>query len=380
MRDVTVSVWNRFHSFPLIDGLTVAGFDVLGLGTTRHRPHCAEYHCCWSSAFLTQAVHRFRAFREPLLQAALDRYEKFAAKHALEARCFWGWSNHHHAAFERAKAASIPLILETGSTHARWAGRILNAEYANQANDHHPVIPAKRMSNMLAEYELADAISVPSSFVARTFVEEGVPPEKLHVNPYGVDINFWQLGFDAPKRKPNGSLIFVYCGQIMIRKGIQYLLQAWRHARLTNSELWVIGDPEPACANLMSDLPRGVKHLGRMSHVKLRELYGHADVYVLPSLEEGLARSILEAMAAGLPIIVTEATGITDIMVDGEDGWVVPARDVASLAVALRCAAEDAELTKRRGASAALRVKPFTWEAYGERGASFFRDFIRDRR
>src|SRR6266478_2893898 len=99
MHDVTVSVWNRFHSFPLINGLTAAGFDVLGLGTTRRPPPSKEYLCCWSSAFLTQASYHLPIFRAALTTTALHRYEKFAANHALEARFFWGWSNHHLEAF-----------------------------------------------------------------------------------------------------------------------------------------------------------------------------------------------------------------------------------------------------------------------------------------
>jgi glycosyltransferase involved in cell wall biosynthesis len=379
MRDVTVSVWNRFWSFHLIDGLILAGFDVLGLGTSRRRPRCAEYHCCWSSALLTQASYQFSPFRERFLEAALDRYEKFATRHALDARCFWGWSNHHRAAMEKAKMAAIPIILETGSTHAGWAERVLSVEYADQSDVDYAVITPKRMANMLAEYELADAICVPSSFVAQTFVQEGIPAKKVYVNPFGVDIDFWQAAVPMKNCKQNRPFVFVYCGQIMKRKGFHYLLQAWREATLTSSELWLVGEPETACQNLMSELPRGVRYLGQKSHEELRELYAAANAYVLPSIEEGLARSILEAMAAGLPIIVTEATGVTDIMVDGEDGWVVPARDVISLAAALRHAAEDTEATKRRGASAALRVKPFTWEAYGERAGAFLKSFLHDR-
>jgi glycosyltransferase involved in cell wall biosynthesis len=379
MRDVTVSVWNRFHSFPLVEGLTLAGFDVLGLGTTRRRPRCREYHCCWSSALLTQASYQFPKFQERLLEAALDRYENFARTRALDARCFWGWSNHHRAAVEEAKNAAIPIIVETGSTHARWAERALSAEYADQSDLDYAVITPRRMANMLAEYELADAICVPSSFVARTFVQEGVPEKKIHVNPFGVDVDFWRHPVPLKNGEQNRAFVFVYCGQIMRRKGFHYLVQAWREARLTNSELWLVGVPETACQGLISELPRGVRYFGRKSHEKLREIYAGADAYILPSLEEGLARSILEAMAAGLPVIVTEATGATDIMVDGEDGWVVRAGDAASLAAAMRHAAEDPESTKRRGISAASRVQPFTWDAYGQRAAAFLQSFLENR-
>lgn len=371
MHDVTVSVWNRFHSFPLIAGLTACGHDVLALGTTRRRPVCARSQICWSAALATQASFRMRGWRDGLIEYALDAYESYAARHALEARSLWAWSNHHLAAFERAKAAGRPVILETGSTHARWASRRLEAEYRKDGVSARPVIAPARLQKMIAEYAIADAICVPSRFVASTFVEEGVPAEKLHVNPYGADLAFWSQQAQRPDRARRGPCVFVYCGQIMLRKGIRYLFQAWGRRRHTDAELWLIGHPEPACEGLMSDLPAGIRWLGEKNHREIRDIYRQCDACVLPSLEEGLARSTLEAMAAGLPLIVTAETGVTDIMVAGEDGWVVPHSDADALAAALDAVADDREAAAARGRSAAARVEPFTWEAYGRRAGEF---------
>lgn len=375
MHDVTVSVWNGFWSFQLIDALTSAGFDVLGLGTTRRRPNCAEFHRCWSAAILTQASYHLPAFRKQLIEAALNRYETFAASYVPETRCLWAWNNHHLKALENAKARQIPTILDTGSTHAVWQQKTVEAEYDRHGIEFSQYYDTRRVEFCVREYDLADRICVPSEFVASTFRQEGVPAEKLVVNQFGVDGAFWTEARNL-QVKPAAPFIFIYVAHIMLRKGIAYLLDASRRLGANTHELWLVGGIEQESLPLFRDLPGHIKVLGRKNHSEIRELYKRAQVYVLPSLEEGLARSILEAMAAGLPVIATQETGITDIMVDQQDGWLVPARNADALTSAMRDAITNSETVQERGQSAANRVAPFTWEAYGERAAKFLRTFI----
>jgi glycosyltransferase involved in cell wall biosynthesis len=320
-------------------------------------------------------MHRFGAFRDPLLGAALERYEKFAAKHALEARCFWGWSNHHVEAFRKAKARHVPVIVETGSTHALWQQDVVAAEYSRQGLNFFSRYDPLIAERCVKEYELADRINVPSQFVASTFCKRGVPAAKLAVNPFGADIAFWREGLNAPD-KPISPCVFIYVAQVMLRKGIAYLLGASRKLKPNKHELWLVGGVDPDSRSLLQSLPGNVKLLGWKDHFQIRDLYKRAHVFVLPSLEEGMARSLLEAMAAGLPLIVTEQTGITDIMLDQQDGWVVPSHDADALAAAMEEATSKPNEVWTRGQSAAERAVPYTWEAYGTRAAKFFREFI----
>lgn len=375
MHDVTVSVWNRFWSFQLISGLTRGGFAVRALGTTRKVPDAASYQCCWLAALCTQLIHRFPKHKDRFIELALLQYEEFAARRTGGSRCFWGWSNGHLAAFKKARAAGIPVILETGSTHVRWMQKKLRDEYELRGIQHKDSLLDRRAPGMVAEYELADRICVPSRFVARTFMENGIPEAKLHVNAYGADVSFWSecRREPHPGRKP---FVFVYTAQIMLRKGIGYLVDAWKHLGDADAELWLIGGVNPDCQGLLRDLPSSVRLLGGKNHTELREIYAKADVYVLPSLEEGLARSVLEAMAAGLPVIVTEETGATDVMVNGEDGWAVPSRNPEALAEAFRSALQNPEKAFERGKSARCRVQMFSWKSYGQRAAAFLGEVL----
>jgi len=376
--DVTLSVWNKFHSFELISGLVKAGYQARSLDTVRRRSKAQEYKFCLSSAFMMQAAYQMpksavgQRMRRMLAQGSLLAFENYAARYATDARCFWCWNNHNLKGMQRAKAAGIPVILETGSTHARWADRRLHEEheYRSLKYSGHSVSYFTRCDR---EYGLADIISVPSRFVANTFIEEGISTEKLNINPYGVDVEFWGAKGRSCASRP---ITFVYTAALTLRKGIPYLMDAWRKADLKDARLYLIGGQDAEILPYLKNLPDNVTPFGFMPHTKVREIYRECDAYLLPSLEEGQARSVLEAMAAGLMPIITEETGATDIMVPGEDGLLVQSRNVDSLVEAFRFAAANRERVRAMGESAKKRVQPYTWDAYGKRCAQLLEKMI----
>jgi glycosyltransferase involved in cell wall biosynthesis len=115
-----------------------------------------------------------------------------------------------------------------------------------------------------------------------------------------------------------------------------------------------------------------VNLLGALSHAKLADVYRTASVFVLASVEEGMALSVLEALASGVPVIVTENTGAADIVTHGREGLVVPARDPAALADALLQLYEDEPRRRAMAAAAADAAKTWTWDAYGDRAAATY--------
>lgn len=93
-----------------------------------------------------------------------------------------------------------------------------------------------------------------------------------------------------------------------------------------------------------------------------------------------MARSCLEAMASGLPMIITKETGLADVMVEDADGWFVPAADSTALANRLRLAATvDRNKLYRMGQSAQQRASTMTWNAYGDRAATFLENILHER-
>lgn len=214
------------------------------------------------------------------------------------------------------------------------------------------------------EIEVADIILVGSSYARDSFVLEGVAPEKIVVAPYGVDLNNFSA---APPRSRDTSKQFevIFVGQLSQRKGISYLLRGYRRFRKSDTRLTVVGNTPGSMAPFKpyADLFRHVPHQTRPA---LAQMYRDSDVFVFPTLLEGMPLVVLEAMACGLPVIVT-ANGPGDIVRDGIDGFVVPSRDEEAIGERLERLYRDPELRAEMGRNACARAHEFSWAAYANR-------------
>lgn len=156
------------------------------------------------------------------------------------------------------------------------------------------------------------------------------------------------------------------------RKGGPELVEAFRMARqrFDDAELWIVG-----CKPRINEI--GIRELGKVSLEKVRELYGQASVFCLPSIREPSATVLMEAAAFALPVIATNAGGTPDRVIDGETGWLVPVQDVSALAGAMTEALANPDEAKRRGIKGHARYKEhFTWDAVGSKMESIIRSRI----
>ncbi len=160
--------------------------------------------------------------------------------------------------------------------------------------------------------------------------------------------------------QPPGYFLFV--GRLRIRKGVEVLLQALSEISdgAGGPELLIAGDGEhgPYLEQLAARLALGprARFLGRRSAAEVRGLLAGARALVVPSIYEGMPLVILEAMAAGVPVIASGVSGIPEVVADGETGWLVPPEDADSLARALGAARTDPDEAARRGAAGRRRV------------------------
>ena len=163
---------------------------------------------------------------------------------------------------------------------------------------------------------------VPSQYNVDSFTARGFPRERLLLLPRGVDtVRF------SPRPNGGDPNIFraIFVGQISCVKGIQYVLEAWRKAALPNAELTIAGEVKADAAAAIEPY-RSDPSIRLKGHISDPvALYQSADVFVFPSIEEGSALVTYEAMACGLPSIVTHNAG--SLVRDGIDGYVVPLRD-----------------------------------------------------
>lgn len=216
------------------------------------------------------------------------------------------------------------------------------------------------------ECELADRILVGSQFAAQTFVEESIATEKMMVIPYGMDHRRFYPKVPGPEPRKIFRVLFV--GRIEQRKGISYLLRAYRRFKGPDTELVLVGSYKDT--GPLIPFRDDYQHIPHVPQADLPEIYRSADVFVFPSLLEGMGLVVLEAMASGLPVITTP-NGPGDLVRDGLDGFVVPIRDVDAIVEKLEYLHAHPHARLSMGKNARQRAQTFTWERYREKSVEF---------
>jgi glycosyltransferase involved in cell wall biosynthesis len=210
----------------------------------------------------------------------------------------------------------------------------------------------------LCDLALADRVLVPSDHIAETLVRHGTPAGKVRVVPYAADCRRFR-----PKagKRHGQECTFLFAGGISHRKGIKYLLEAWRRIRRPGWRLELLG-PLPADLGPLEPFLDIIEPLGRVAHAEMPARLSSADVFVFPSLFEGSAVVTYEALACGLPSIVTPNAG--SVVRDGIEGFLVPCSEIDSLAQRMEQLGNDPELRARMAQAARARALAFDWPRY----------------
>jgi glycosyltransferase involved in cell wall biosynthesis len=263
----------------------------------------------------------------------------------------------------KVQAAGGKFICDRGSTHQRFQDEVL-AEECRRWGVPYTAPAAHILRREEAIYGAADAITVPSRVARRSFLAMGIAAEKVHVIPYGVRLDRFAPA-DPP---PADSFEVLFAGQISLRKGIPYLLEAFARLRHPNKHLTLVGGVQEDVRGLLGTLPtEHVTFAGTIPQTELAARMSHSHVLALASVEEGLALVQGQAMACGCPVVATTATGAEDLFTDGVEGFIVPDRDSNALADRLQQLADAPGLRARMSAAALQRVKTLGgWDQYGD--------------
>ncbi|MCB1226266.1 MAG: glycosyltransferase family 4 protein [Verrucomicrobiales bacterium] len=323
-------------------------------------------------------VRLLSALESPLYYGAKKRYTARHAAWRLRRGAFdffHGWSGDAFAALVEARRQGVPSVIDIPTWH-RNKGQTKPAETRSERERRlgprlgwREQLPVTRLE-MLAEYDLADGILVPSACSARTFLAAGIEPERLHYVGRGVDVARYRPAEKVPER-----FRAIFVGALIHRKGVHRLLEAWKKAGLKDAELLLIGqvheEVKPDLAR-WADASVKVPGFSRRIQDDLRE----SSLFVFPSECEGFAKSTLEAAACGLPILGTRESG--DAIVDGETGRVVAVDDVEALVAGLREAAENRDAWAAMGRAGRARVERcLTWDHYRGRILRAYREVNR---
>lgn len=276
---------------------------------------------------------------------------------------FLGFSSFALHSFKKAKKIGAVTIVERGNAHIVSQNKLLKEEYEKFGLKpilSHPKIIEKE----IAEYNLADYISFPANnYVFRSFLENGINPEKLIQIQFGVDLSSFY-----PSEKKDDIFRVIFVGGMTLRKGLHYLLQAFSELKLPNSELLLVGSFNDEIKPFFHKYSSRFRYIGHVPQARLRDYYSQSSVFALPSLDEGAAMVQYQAMACGIPVIGTPHTGSENLINNNDEGFIVPIRDTEALKEKLIFLYQNPEKRNEMGKAALRRIKTgFTWHDYGDR-------------
>lgn len=288
------------------------------------------------------------------------------------------YSYYAHAAFEAYGSERPGKVLFQVQAHPLSVRRLLAEEASSSdlartcvSRDLEFTYATGQLGQLCGEPLRADRCLVSCSYVKRTLVENGVDAAKIQVVPYGVDTDAF-----CPAADPPGSPFRVlFVGQLTHKKGLTYLLEAWRRLGLKDAELVLVGRGRSDAEILASY--KGEYHLrGAVNdRGELRTLYQSSHVCCVPSLSEGFGLIYLESLACGTPIIASRNSGAPDVITDGQEGFIVGIRDVDELMQRLLwCYEHRSELAEMRHRARATAER-FTWSVFRQTLAAMLADF-----
>ena len=229
-------------------------------------------------------------------------------------------------------------------------------------------LPEADFERLVEEVAMAHHWIAASQFTKQTLADAGIPADKIIVIPYGIDLS----GFSSEKeaRDSGRPLQLLFVGTLGQRKGIKYLVQALELLPPGSVELTVCGRAVDDLS-MFRESKAPIRVYPSISVEGLRDAYRAADVFVFPSLAEGFAHVLLEAMASGLPIVSTTRTAAPDLIQHGREGFIIRPGSAIELAQHIEEFLRRPERVRTMGEAARRRAEHFTWERF-RRGVAEF--------
>jgi len=296
-------------------------------------------------------------------------------------RCAAGYLQQHHQrlkvrgvyAYEDCAELSFDVALQLGLRRiydlpiAYWetARRLLQQE-ATRYPEWEPTLGGTRdskekLARKTRELELAEIVICPSAFVFDSLPEKTRREKTCVIAPFGSPPHT-----TSRPHRTKGKLRFLFAGALTQRKGLADLFAAMKLVASKEVELVLMGSPVLPMEFYRAQFPGFIYEPPR-SHSAVLELMRSCDVLVLPSIVEGRALVQQEAMACGLPLIVTRNAGGEDLIVEGETGFLVPAGAPAAIAEKIDWFVQNRAELPAMSSAARLKAAELTWLAYGDR-------------
>ncbi len=214
-----------------------------------------------------------------------------------------------------------------------------------------------------------------SDFSRQTYVDNGFPEDKVFAVPTGTDIEKFR-----PGTKEDDLFRVIAVGNYNNRKGFQYLLKTWENLKLENAELVIVGNPQGEMKKIIKEYRKKLSNLRVIYYTTdVVRYYQNSSVFILPSLLEGSARVVYEAMACELPVICTPETG--SVIENEKEGYIIPSKDVSAIEKAILKLYNNPEHAKQLGKRGRKKiVEKYQWKHFSDRVHTVIKEIIRKER
>jgi glycosyltransferase involved in cell wall biosynthesis len=266
------------------------------------------------------------------------------------------------ATLRAARRRGSRTVLDVVNMHVDQAWPAITAECARFGV--RPLMHPRLKDRIRLEYEAADLIRVMSERARTTMLEHGVPEARVFTAPPHFDLaEFPEARFSHDRFRVS------FVGLLEPWKGFHYLVEAFRNLALRDAELvlWGGSSSRPVARYLAEQTSSDSRIRVQAAETRsygYERVYGISNVLVHPSLTEGFGFVVAEAMACGIPVVVTDATGAADLVEDGRNGYVVPAADAGAIRERLQHLADHPSLAREMGAAARAAVGALTLERF----------------
>lgn len=330
---------------------------------------------CWAptAPLLRQAAHRLpRRVAQEVDFAACRIFDRWAARRLARMP-----ENERPAAvlaceisaqktFEVARRLGIRTWLDAPSIHRLAQDRLHGT--TDTPGLHRRIAKVKDR-----EIALADAIITVSELARTTYVDAGVDPARVRAVPLGADFQLFAPPAEELARGP--GTVFLFAGAPIVRKGFDLLLEAFAGtvAAEPSATLRLVGPRGGEAAR------EGMTFVGPVGQAELAAEMSRADCLVLPSRNDSYGMVVAEALAAGLPVLVSDMVGAAELIEPGGNGWVVPAGDVEALGARLLALAHPPEgpaLLRAMRPRCRASAQGATWDAYRQQFAALVRELL----
>ena len=309
-----------------------------------------------------------------LLLETLCQVDGLALKSAGDADLFVALSGCGQQTGTRFRKLGLTYVCDRGSSHILYQQKLLNEE-ADRHGAPRPFFNAAVVRRELCEYDTADAITVPSQFAEQSFLAYGIAQHRLHRVPYGVNLTrFYPTTAPASDRF---EVLFV--GSLTLRKGVPYLLKAFRDLAHPRKRLTLVGPRTSDTAHFSQLLQHDdIRVMGAVANQDLKHIMSASHVMVMPSIEEGLALVQAEALACGCPVIGTDHSGAADLFDNDREGFIVPIRSDRAIREKLEFLADNPDRRQQMSEAARARVATIGgWSRYGEQYFGLLQALVR---